>query len=369
MTREYAADRFVEVARGTGSPDVSIALTVFDQQHYVGDAIRSLLDQREIVAEILISDDASNDRSLDRISSTLKDWSGNHRVLVRAGSRRLRRDHLALVIEQATCDPVVVAHSDDLSEPDRAATIVRAFEDTGAVLTGSSFTTIGPVGGTGAPAFSLMDRSSTGATAIRSYRSDELVGFRREFTGAVVAMRREPLRAFARLDSSHAACGHDTVLPFRASLAGPVIAIDRPLVTRRMHDNNWSKSIWDRRGPDESAFGSALCSLSALRAMLADLNRARELDLIDASTEAHLEKAIHACKDEMSERELDAYDALTSAGRVPLWVTEHEANLAWQGELLRALERKAAVREALQSVRRATRRLTSRRDLKGQRNH
>lgn len=96
-------DRFVEVHPSDAEPEISILMPLYNQRKYVGAAVASSLAQEGVVAEIVISDDGSEDGTLDKalrvVSAWLKKRRCRHRIVVRAGKNRLWRDHLPLLVD------------------------------------------------------------------------------------------------------------------------------------------------------------------------------------------------------------------------------------------------------------------------------
>ena len=126
-----STDRFVEFWPGVGTPEVSILMPIFQQSMFVRESVRSILAQEDVVAEIIISDDASWDQTFaiaqDEVASWLKQHGSKHRIIMRQGFERLRRDHLPLLVEASSCDIVFQAHGDDTSHPHRASVLLKAF--------------------------------------------------------------------------------------------------------------------------------------------------------------------------------------------------------------------------------------------------
>jgi len=358
------ADRFVEArACAGGAADVTIVLPVFEQERFVADALGSVLAQRGVVAEVVVSDDASTDGTWARVEEVAAAYDGPHGIVLRQGSARLRRDHTALLVERASCDTVVIAHGDDLSVPDRAATLRAVLDDSGAAVAGSRLRTIGT--DDGPDVLAAPAPAPVAGAAWSRVDAVDLVSFRSEFTGAALALRRSKLAPFPRLDAARAACGHDWVLPFRGALAGGAVVVDEELVARRLHDRNWSKGIWDVRRPESVEFGQALFGLSVLGPMSADLEVAVAHGLVDPDEAARLRGAIEDARGTRTEALVGAHDRLVRDGRSVLWVTDDEAALAAAGDLWARYAWAATARDRLRGLRAQAR--DAQRRLRGQR--
>ncbi len=318
-------DEFVVIQPGGGNPELSVLMPLYEQERFVAEAVRSVLAQDDVIAEIIVSDDASLDSTFTRAIEALDDAPRQHRIVTRRGTRRLRRDHVAALVDQASCDIVMLAHGDDRSRPTRARTVLEIFGQQDAVLVGSEAITIDEHG-------RVVGQPPSRTSPIRQYSPTEVVDWSSlVFSGSRLAWRRDRLAGFVRLDSSAAGSGHDVVLTFRAALAGPVFAATTPLVEWRDHAATWSRAIADWRSADAGTVGMAMYWLSALRAMRRDVETAGALRFLDeptgASLRATLDQAVATREDSL----LAAHDQLVSRGQVPLWVDDSELRRAWQG--------------------------------------
>jgi len=128
-------------------------------------------------------------------------------------------------------------------------------------------------------------------------------------------------------------------------------------VRRRVHQQAWSRAVWDQRRPEAGRFGYAVSRLSAARAMRADLQRARELGLVTPSDAEGAERALAAEEALRHERLVEAHDSLVRAGFVPMWATEEEVGLAREGRLLDVLRDRARWLRPVEAVIARTRRI------------
>ena len=116
---------FTTVSTGLGQPEISILMPVWNCEPFITDALTSILNQTEVVAEILVSDDASTDQTyllaLCAIEEWLKHSKPTHIVRIRKNRIRQRRHHFNQLVRHSTCDIVFEAHGDDISLPGRAA--------------------------------------------------------------------------------------------------------------------------------------------------------------------------------------------------------------------------------------------------------
>lgn len=314
------ASGFVEIHRGEGTPEISILMPVCDRARHVGAAVRSVLAQRGVIAEVVISDDASTDASFEVALRTVRQWlarhGAQHRILMRRGQQRLRRDHLALLVDRAECDLVCQAHDDDLSHPDRARRMVAIFRAHPRITMATCASIRIDAQGKRLPPPSV-DRQTT---PLVIYPVETVLAGDPDLIGFAIAWRRSAVARFERLDSRLAAMGHDRILAFRAALAGPVVRHAASLVARREHADAWHRTMFFEPRHDGSSFGWSLSRVSALSVKAADLQRARELGLVTAQEHDRLSALLRRQQGEHLERMLQAMRELTRAGREIAWV-------------------------------------------------
>ena len=200
----------------------------FNAEKFVVDALDSVLAQDYAPLDILVSDDASTDRSFELLQARANSYRGPHRVqlLRRSQNTGSKAAHLNALESELNGDLLVFFDADDLSEPDRVTRIVARFADPHVYAVYSSYGLIDaegqPVAGGGAiapPRRGITTRewfASVGAYA----------------SGTTLAIRRSLLDTFGPLDPE---VNEDVSLPFRASLLGEVEFIDRKLVKARRH--------------------------------------------------------------------------------------------------------------------------------------
>jgi hypothetical protein len=328
-------------------------MPVFNQERFVEQALRSVLEQRDVVAEVLVSDDASRDRTWPKVTEVVRAYRGPHRVVVIRQTETLRRDHLVELEALAECDIVVAAHGDDVSAPNRAKRVLEAFSSPEVTLISSSFIEIDASGSVTRSPFSDVedDLELDSAAAMADVMDPD-----ERIIGATFAWRRSAMAQLPRLNSAYAATGHDYALAFRAALVGRVVILAESLLQRRAHDESWSKGIWDWRSNAATRFGKALYLLSAYSAMSSDVACALEHGLISAVDGAGLRSKLDQLRGDANAQLLEVSQAMARDGRVVLWVTEHEARLAREGALHRVLARRAAVAKWVRRNRLAVRR-------------
>jgi hypothetical protein len=321
--REGDSERnvFVEVCPGDGQPEISILMPIYRQLACVAGAVNSVLAQRGVVAEIIISDDASTDGTFEAASAAVRNWldthGSSHRIILRRGSTRLRRDHLALLIDYANCDLVCQAHGDDESHPDRARVLVETFQASpGATMVAVGSSMIKAEGaqiGEQWPAHL--------AAAVTRYSIEAIINGHPTLIGFSQAWRRSAVSRFTRLDSNYAPVAHDRILPFRAALTGEVLFVQAQLIKRRVHDTAWHAMMFDE--PDTNGhFGWSLTKISCLRNMARDLDHARKIGLVQDQNIQPVSQLITQLLNESLMVMLEAFRLQTQSGRLIAWVDD-----------------------------------------------
>lgn len=106
----------------------TLCILCFNQERYIGQALEAALSQTGDPIEIIVSDDGSSDNSVQVAQKIAAGYHGPHCVIVRQTPCNLGTlHHLFDVAELATGDLLVVGAADDLSLPDRVATLVAVW--------------------------------------------------------------------------------------------------------------------------------------------------------------------------------------------------------------------------------------------------
>ncbi len=115
--------------------NATILFLAYNQQDFVFEAAQSCLDQLGEPLEIILSDDCSNDDTFLILQKVASSYSGPHEVIVRQNSRNLGiADHYNTLIELAQGKLLITAAGDDISYPERAQTLYKAWQESGCTL-------------------------------------------------------------------------------------------------------------------------------------------------------------------------------------------------------------------------------------------
>ena len=210
----------------TPSPRASLLLLAYNQEETVGEALRSCLDQRCEPLDIVCSDDASADSTHRVLQQEAARYRGPHRVVVRRNDSTLGiAGHYNELIAHTAGELLITAAGDDISEPDRVARLLQAWDS----------------GGQKADLLSSHVSDMSGEGMVKGVlRVDDLAPYasvgdwirRRPYViGAGHAFTRRMMRRFGPVDPRiHY---EDQIMVFRAITSGGAITVDAPLVRYR----------------------------------------------------------------------------------------------------------------------------------------
>lgn len=310
---DFNSSEFAEINPAAEPPQISILMPLFNQQEFVAEAVSSVLAQEGVVAEIILSDDCSEDNTAGIAERCVRNAARAglpHRVLFRRGASRLWRDHLVLLSERASCDVVCQAHGDDVSLPHRAATIMRVARDVpGAAMFVSRFHVIG--------SDPVDDAAAAGVQAsfVRVPENVVIKGHPSMF-GFCQAWRKSRLGVFGRLDTQASVTAHDRIMAYRSFLAGGVLRIEETLVHRRMHQEAASLRLY---AGEARRLSVQLSALARCGLMAHDTERALAVNLIDHKKRDALLAQVREYEARVIATMTEEYKILTRRGWRPVW--------------------------------------------------
>lgn len=104
------------------APAASVLLLTWNQERFAADALRSLLQQDMDDLEIVVSDDASSDRTWERLREVAESYRGAKRLLMLRGEKNLGIvGNLRSAAGRAASDLLFIAHGDDIALPNRCS--------------------------------------------------------------------------------------------------------------------------------------------------------------------------------------------------------------------------------------------------------
>lgn len=275
-------------AGGTGMnrPLVTVAFYVRNQAPFVEEALRSVLAQTYEPLQVVVSDDASDDGTYERMQAVLAGYQGPHTTVLNRNPRaRGPGGQINRIMELAQGELVVQAHGDDVQMPQRVQRLWEEWEAGGrrAKLLYSAMTAIdaeGTVTGEVAYLPTASMRDVAGMLA-------DLTGWR--CLGCSAAFDRSVFDKFGRLVPEM--MYEDRVLPVRARLLGEIKYVPEHLLKYRSHTGNISgiaRVKSSRWGAYQRSQRAVQFTSQALKGHLHDLRVARRTGLISAAVHREL---------------------------------------------------------------------------------
>ncbi|MFL6727008.1 MAG: glycosyltransferase family 2 protein [Sphingomicrobium sp.] len=211
------------------SPTVTFVLVSYNQQETAAEAARHALNQVYPNLEIVISDDCSTDETFARLRRVCAEYEGPHEVkLIKTRTNLGLVGNLCNAVAAATGGLAIIAAADDLSHPNRASELVRAWVKAGAPRSAVVYSNVRPVDRDG-----QIVRTWSERVARPPFTVERLAGGGAGPLGAACAITPNLLYEPQPIDSS--VRHEDRVFPFRAALlGGPILFVDKPLVDYRV---------------------------------------------------------------------------------------------------------------------------------------
>jgi|GEM_PF-809665 len=109
-------------------PLVSLCLFAYNHERWIRQAVEGALAQTYSPLEILFSDDGSSDKTFAIMEELSKQYVGPHKILLNRNEHNAGiLPHFNKLVSLATGDLLVCAAGDDISVPERVATLVNAW--------------------------------------------------------------------------------------------------------------------------------------------------------------------------------------------------------------------------------------------------
>ncbi|AWB95897.1 glycosyltransferase family 2 protein [Agromyces badenianii] len=221
---------------------VSVALCTFNGSRFIREQIRSILAQSVLPDEIVVSDDASVDDTIDVIVDEHARWSREAETPVRL---HIHRNDVSLGVTanfasamlRCSGDLIALSDQDDVWHPDRLERVIAEFDGRPDVLLVHSDARI--VDGTGVPdgtgLFSTLGLSAAERRAVAEGRPFAALMRRNFVTGATTMIRRELVERARPFPASWV---HDEWLAVVAAATGSLVLLDEQLIDYRQHGGN-----------------------------------------------------------------------------------------------------------------------------------
>ena len=242
-------------------PLVSVIMPIYRNQPYLKDAIESVLAQDYQPLEIIIQDDASPDDAFQKVKRMIKGYSGPHTIKLGKNRNNRAMENYNVMIRKASGDYIVVAHDDDIQNPDRVSNIMQAFAQNNVSMVSSNTVRITAAG-------ARLGTDSINSDHQMRPKDYAQIGWSPQSHGATIGFHKEVFDKFGPLNNTRSPNISDWVLPFRASLLRGIHYLSKPQMQRRVHQK--SRSAAGRVTDDQEIFrverfSERLVQLSYLR--------------------------------------------------------------------------------------------------------
>lgn len=270
-------------------PDCSVVVPVYNGARFLRESLAAVLAQRGVTCEILISDDCSDDGSLETILDIVRPYAGPHSVRVYRTSVPAIVENMPLLVAASRCTAIVQAHQDDVSDAERAKVLSQRLSGKAKLVT--SVARIRKGDKTSEPSEAEVARLRENSSFKALLRSGGGV-----MAGARYGMHRDLFQLFPPLGSDHLSHGHDVLLYMRAKMLGACKIVYRPIITIGDHPDRGSHQLFDRQDPATRGFDFALRRMVILSVALKDLAHAAAAGSVSPERAERIGKRLSAAR-------------------------------------------------------------------------
>ena len=205
---------------------VSFVLLTYNQQDTVCEAVESVLAQKGLNLEIIISDDCSTDNTFELIKSTVKDYKGPHKIVLNRNPQNLgMAGNLNKVHQLSSGEYIIYGAGDDISYPYRSKLIYKAFTKNNPLLVCSYATLIDQEG------TPLVGNFHNALFYKKEWNLHQAAKSMSLYIGATGAWQRSLYDQYGTLEVQAI---EDLVLGFRAALDNRIYVINMEMVKYRL---------------------------------------------------------------------------------------------------------------------------------------
>ena len=221
----------------SATPAVSVALCTHNGERFIDEQLASILLQTVLPDEVVVSDDASMDATVQRVRAAFAAHpDGPSLVLLQNAQPLGVTRNFEQAIAACSGAIIVLSDQDDVWSPRRVEAALEAFADPAVLLVHSDATLID---GTGAELPDTLFDAYAVTDAVRaqlaSPRAFELLLHRNLVTGATMSVRRELAVGARPFPPSWV---HDEWLAVAAAARGRIVPLPERLVRYRQHGGN-----------------------------------------------------------------------------------------------------------------------------------
>ena len=210
-------------------------MATYQGARFVGEQIESLLEQRQLPAELIVADDQSNDGTLDVIRKALRDAPFPIHLYTNPERKGYRRNFIEAA-SFANAPLIAFCDQDDVWRPDKIARMAAAFGDPEVMLAYHN-ATVTSRDGTATGRLYGPDGGRKHSESLHTDPWSFSLGFTQVFRRELLAFN--PLQPSSRdflfpLEK----LAHDQWFFFLATVFGRVAFLDDDLVAYRQHESN-----------------------------------------------------------------------------------------------------------------------------------
>lgn len=225
-------------------PLLSLLILTYRQVRFVREAVMSALSQDYVNLEIVISDDASNDGTIEIVRDCVRDYRGPHRVVINENKCNLGIGaHMRKACALCHGDWIITQGGDDISLPNRlrvTADYIQRYPSASAI--GVSAVAIDEEGHEIEDSHAVDEPKIypryQGGQLTTSQNPGDDVSFVM-LIGAMAAYRRDVI---ALSEISESSIAEDVVFSWRASLLGDIICVPERCVQQRINKSSITRS-------------------------------------------------------------------------------------------------------------------------------
>ena len=213
-------------------PQYSVAMCTYNGEKYIGEQLYSILEQTIIPAEIVISDDGSNDQTLYIAREILASNDIKFSIIQNQGEHGIRGNFYNAI--RACKEPIIfTCDQDDVWLSHKAATILPYFAEQKTMLVFTDGELVNhmleSLGTTIWKANGVTDRFLTEKDWMTYLYSNMIV------TGATMAIRASLMDG---IQSFPEGWPHDAFLAVKAAALDGIVACNQQLILYRQHESN-----------------------------------------------------------------------------------------------------------------------------------
>lgn len=219
---------------------ISVAIASYNGKKYIIQLLESIMTQSAAVGEVIINDDCSTDNTVELVQKFIdKNRLDNWKVNINKKNLGFSLNFFQAA-KQTNGNIIFIADQDDVWEKNKVEIMTNIISTNNKVYLLSSLVSLIDAGGKDIELEGFKTKN-IGIGRIQKIPFDFFVG-NSSFPGCTMCIRKEIrdfLITYGSLDLN-LALGHDWYFSIVASLLGDFYHLNKPLVKRRIHENNIS---------------------------------------------------------------------------------------------------------------------------------